>query len=1469
MLCAVLGPLEVGGDDGEIVQVPGAKERQLLAVLAAACPAVVRVDRLIDLLWDGDPPPTARKSLQAHVVRLRTALEPGRPRGSPGKFVVRRGPGYALALDRESLDSLAFVDAAARGRALLSSGDPSGAKTELNRALDMWRGEPYSDWPVSLFAEAERRRLTGIRAAAQESRLEAELALGNHADVIPDLERLVVEQPLHEGNWSLLALALYRDGRQGDALDAVRRARSVLAEELGVDPGSRLRALEQAILEQDPALDSPAHPQWDGGPLQPAQDTTPSGACPFKGLSTYQVDDAPLFYGRDRVVAAVLRTLVDNALVVMSGSSGAGKSSVIRAGLLPRLAAGALPGSAEWLPLLLSPEAKAADALAPLTGDETPAQPVLLVCDQLEQLWAAETDTAERQAFLDTALGLVSDGRVARCVLVVRGDHIGRLAEHEGMAERMAGALVLVPPLTDPELREVMTAPARSVGLEVEPELVDVAVQDVLGRIGALPLLSTALLGAWERRRDNVLTLAGYLKAGGVAGALTRSAEAVYSAFDDHGRELARQVLVRLADTDDQGLLTRRRLPLEELGLSGPDGAARRAVVESLVTSRLLDIDGGRLEVAHEALLVSWPRMARWLEDDVMGRTIRRHLAPAAQAWHQRGRPVDDLYRGARLEAAREWAAVPGADVTPLESEFLAASNELAAGELAAATARANSEAAGRRRTRRLASGLAAALVLALVAAGLAVRYQQDAEARATEADASRLAALSTTAQDLDLSLLLASAAVRIARTPATEDGLLDALIEHRRATRVSSLGSINIYETAVGDSGRMLFATWGGGEPKVVAMPVGSDEEPTVIDDWWPDHIAASPTDDLVAAAGFRDDGTSLAVYTADGVEQLALSDRDLGGGARDVAFTPGGRLLVVLGAQQNDSAGWTSTLAEVDLTDGQVRRRAVVRPTARPDEYPLAAFADDASSVVVWAPQPHPFAVRIDVANGIVTPIALQSRKVESLEMMSLPTGAAQIWSDGAVTIYDRSGRILQVIDVHARPVRDVVVGRAGMAATVGDGGAVELWDVDASTGLWSRRESLTGHTGDVEQAEMSVDGRTLLTAAHGAALISWDLTSNAGFGTTYPGLGDRWISNRLDVVEPGQLVVAPTRPVSKTGGGGLQSSTPDAVSVAATFLNPRTGRVVDEVVVGDTLEGSLFGSSVATSPDHNFVAVTSGYATTVLDAHTREVMKRIVLPPTDPSDDPAELVWCVDWSQDGSKLLIGAEGHHGDVYDGGLVVVDTESWREERVDMGAAAAVMEWSPDRSQLILGRELFAQVLVLDGSTLEVQHTVELTEADHPFDLSFSPDGRRLAVGGVAGLVTVIDTETWKPVHEPAEAHNEAILDVEWLPDNKTVLTTGMDGTVAMYDVNRDLVRASPLPSSSEPGDGYAYLLPGTTDELVVLSGDGAGHRYPMDPAVWLAQACLVAGRDLTRAEWARYVPDRPYRPTCSDLLTD
>jgi DNA-binding SARP family transcriptional activator len=253
----VLGPLEVE-TDGDPVVLRGQKERLLLALLLTRPNQVVPVETLVWGLWGEQPPPTAAKTLQSHVKRLRGALEPGRPRGAAGEVLVTRQPGYLLRVTPEALDRMRFEELTATGRRALGDGSVELAASLLQEALGLWRGQAFEEFLDTDFGVAESSRLAELRLAALEDRIEAELRLGQHRELVAELEGLVRDQPLRERLWAQLMLALYRSGRQADALLAYQRARKILVEELGIDPGAELRRLQAAILAQDPGLDLPA-----------------------------------------------------------------------------------------------------------------------------------------------------------------------------------------------------------------------------------------------------------------------------------------------------------------------------------------------------------------------------------------------------------------------------------------------------------------------------------------------------------------------------------------------------------------------------------------------------------------------------------------------------------------------------------------------------------------------------------------------------------------------------------------------------------------------------------------------------------------------------------------------------------------------------------------------------------------------------------------------------------------------------------------------------------------------------------------------------------------------------------------------------------------------------------------------------------------------------------------------------------
>ncbi|MFL6006216.1 MAG: BTAD domain-containing putative transcriptional regulator, partial [Gaiellaceae bacterium] len=295
----ILGPLEVDGAAGPI-DLSGGKQRALLAILLLHANEVVDSARLIEALWSDGAPADAAKALQIHVSRLRRAL-------APEDVVQTRPGGYIVAADADSLDLPRFEQLVVRGRTRLAASDAAAAREALVEALALWRGPPLAEFAAEPFARAEIARLDELHAGALEARVEADLALGAHAALVPELEALVARYPLRERLREQLMLALYRAGRQAEALQAYRDARTTLVEELGIEPGRQLQELEQAILRQDPSLD-PAT-------LQARAGRRAAGA----------------FVGRDREVEELSTALDDAAagrgrLFLVSGESGIGKT---------------------------------------------------------------------------------------------------------------------------------------------------------------------------------------------------------------------------------------------------------------------------------------------------------------------------------------------------------------------------------------------------------------------------------------------------------------------------------------------------------------------------------------------------------------------------------------------------------------------------------------------------------------------------------------------------------------------------------------------------------------------------------------------------------------------------------------------------------------------------------------------------------------------------------------------------------------------------------------------------------------------------------------------------------------------------------------------------------------------------------------------------------------------------------------
>ena len=336
----ILGPLTVERD-GDPLDLGRYKQRALLIALLVEANDVVPVERLLEWLWPGDHPPAAAATLHSYVSRLRRALEPERAPRAGGTLLVTRPPGYLLRVDPGQVDALRFERLAEQGRLVLERGDPGQASALLREALALWRGRALADVVFEEAARAAVARLETLRLGAIANRVDADLALGRHLEVIAELRQLVAEQPLHERFRGQLMLALYRSGQQAEALEQYRQGRELLAGELGLEPGPALQRLELQILAQRPELDwrAPEQPQRAAlPPLEPAQ------AMAARAAGTPGPREQPPLVGREAELAAIDAALAaalggQGRLLLVTGEAGSGRTRLLEE-LAARAAAG-------------------------------------------------------------------------------------------------------------------------------------------------------------------------------------------------------------------------------------------------------------------------------------------------------------------------------------------------------------------------------------------------------------------------------------------------------------------------------------------------------------------------------------------------------------------------------------------------------------------------------------------------------------------------------------------------------------------------------------------------------------------------------------------------------------------------------------------------------------------------------------------------------------------------------------------------------------------------------------------------------------------------------------------------------------------------------------------------------------------------------------------------------------------------
>jgi WD40 repeat protein/DNA-binding SARP family transcriptional activator len=1445
MRFSVLGPLEVVGEGGDPLPIAGSKERTILACLIARAGRVVSADDLIDELWGEHPPRTAERTLVSYVSRLRGALQSGRSPGSNQDVIASRGDGYALDGAGHQIDAIRFEELSGEGRRLLDAGRPQEAVPVLEAALDLWRGAAYQGYRYTGFGAAEGERLDELRRAATEDLIDSNLVAGDADQLVPGLETMVREEPLRERRWGQLMFALCRSGRQAEALQAFTRARSVLVDELGIEPGPDLQRLQAAILAQDPKLER--------GWLAHAQPARPTDVCPYKGLARFETDDAEFFFGREQVVAEAVGHLVGGRFLALVGASGSGKSSLLRAGLLHALGSGALPGSDRWAYSVMRPGDHSLDTLARTMPDPPDQGRSVLAIDQFEEVFTACSDDAERNAFLDAVTGLASlpDG-ATWVVIAMRADFYGRCAEHRALASLLASHQILVGPMDEGELRRAIELPAQRAALTVDEKLTDALVSDTVGQPGGLPLLSTALLELWTRRRDRALHLDDYLRAGGVEGAVARLAEDAFARLDNNGQAAAKRILLRLAASGDGTEVVRRRAPLSEFDLDRDTDASHALGV--LTDGRLVTVAEGTAEVAHEALLHEWPRLRTWLEDDAEGRKLHRHVTESSHTWDEGGRDAADLYRGARLTSALEWADQHAADLNDLEQAFLQASRTASEGE-AVRTRRTN------RRLRGLLAGVAVLLALSLLIGSLALTQRDQARDALALADAGRLASRSLVEEDPGLALILAREAVNIDDSAETRSALFSALERAPAITkRIYAPGG----PSPVGDE-----TQWIAMSPDGATLAIG--DAGSLVEFFDASTYGAIGSIDVgggTERATFSPDGRSLAIVTSKdqivSVNVLTRNERarvSADGSIDAIAFRPDGRGLLTA-----ESSGGHEVLVPRDPVTFEPSAPKVSTPGVAPPTPifvgapPLSpfsmAFTQDGRSLVttfpsagvtmLWDADLTPvrrFRIEGDGAGVALSPdgvvAAILQNNDDRLEgdvsFLNLRTGDVRTGSGGH---HGSLNTQYQAVGLAFTPDGRSVV-------TVGNDSRLVIWDVATA----SVRETFA-ETGDVplRGAAISPDGTTAFTTDRNRDVVVWDLSGDrrlarpftAGSGFT----GWPYFSMSPD----GRTIAVPSTPDANWGKSGtIELVDTSSLRVVGRIQYPHS-----------TPEGLAF------SPDSTTLAVGS-WNDSRQQSYVRlwDVASGEPLTPDLQGIQSGDTLWTEEFSPD-ERTLAGGGGHTGtgqgvvylwNLVDGGQLV--------DRFETGPEVNDLTYTPDGSRLIVptGYGKGGDIVVWDATGHRILETVHADDSG-VWVADVSSDGRKLVTGGQTSGVRLWDLTSVTPVGASLTGLAGSAGSADFGADGSTVVGADTAGKVLLWDVATGTIIGDPFPGPRLVEFVAASFTPDGR-RVVVMSDTGSGWIWDVNLSEWETRACQIAGRSLSQQEWEEFLPDRPYHATC------
>ncbi|MEU6720172.1 WD40 repeat domain-containing protein [Nonomuraea sp. NPDC046802] len=1157
--------------------------------------------------------------------------------------------------------------------------------------------------------------------------------------------------------------------------------------------------------------------------------------CPYQGLAPFETDKTEFFFGRARATHNLLDRLRPRlnghgSVLLVSGASGVGKSSLLRAGVMPALAK-----EMRWPCLLITPTSRPLWALAQawtgafggrvetaherLRDDPRSMAPgdgrLVLVVDQFEELFILVTDERERQAFVRALHALTEGPRGAAVIIGVRADYWDRCAAYPQFAEAIQDGQVIVEPMTESDLRLAITGPAAEVALRIEPGLVETILGELRAdEAGTLPLLSQALRNTWERREDGRLTIRGYEESGRVRDSVRRAADAVLDRLPPDDRKTALRVFRRMTLITAGGRVARRRATLTEIhAAASAQSAERRGQVEALLSAfagrRLLTLHEDTAEIAHDALLTAWPTLRQWLEPDFTAQAVYDQLIEDAAQWAEHHRDPAFLYRGARLlsvdDVRPRWERDPDSfpPPGPTVERFVAAS--------ARAARRAS------RRRRLVQAGLATLSALALVAAGAAVNAANEAGIQRSFAVSRQLAAQSEVTGDSALSSMLAVAAWQVAHTDEARNRLLYAATRTGRGTLTGHTKGI----TALAFSPDGSVIATGGDDGTARLWDVASrrqrgapitrrkDECSSGVD------LAFSPDGRTLATSclstvWFWDVATHRQVGTPiEGKEVVSA-----------LAYNPDGKTLV--------TGNFRGVVQQWDATTHRPYGAPMGRARDKPDlatKINAVAFSRDGKTLATASEDKTARLWDTATSRRLGAPFTGHTEGVTYVAISPDDTTLATVSWDRTVRLWNMDTRqqtgTLKDTNGYSGFNAIAFSPDGTRVATAGGAGHTILWDTAGRRQVLSLRDNVSG----VERVAFSPDGK-LLAAASDDGVVR---------------LADPQIHLQLGTPMAAQSVVA-----LSPDGRTLATGAPGEKNPAIQLWDVATQRPTGPPLVPEGARGSV--SAIRFTPDGRTLLTSGMDGLRVWDLTSRRVVAHEAA-----LDGQAEI------SPDGRLIAVNA--------DKAIVIWDVASRRESgpriRVpDHTDVITGMAFSPDGTILATAGFDNRMRLFDVAARREIPGSPPATGGGFVNDLAFSPDGRRVAFTAADSAVRLWDVARRRTVGVALIADGGSMSALAFSPDGLVLATGSDDDNVQLWDLLTYRPLGTPMKGHSRAVTAIAYSRDGKT--LASVAGDGTARLWNVGaPGDLEAAACANAGRSLTRDEWENYVPLEEYRQTC------